>query len=223
MKSCLKCNSFYSECTFINKILKFTCYCFYCFWRGGVILLGAQGVLAQGCVVRCASKVISLWKTRATSWRKGLLWNCLTREDFYSLKLDTVTRIDDSGARGSFQKQTGNDQWNSTNPLKSVYTAPCPPLTGHTLGLTQDLEAGPEKMLWDGDTLLALSPLSKALVYFTLHSVPCSQGVGTASKSLETLQCCRAQCSTCYGCLHAALLCVLFGGQLVPAALPVRK
>lgn len=48
MKSCLKCNSFYSECTFINKILKFTWYCFYYFWRGGVILLGVQRVLALG-------------------------------------------------------------------------------------------------------------------------------------------------------------------------------
>lgn len=64
MKSCLKCNSFYSECTFINKILKSTWYCVCCFWRGGVILLGEQGVLAQGHVVRwwqsCASKVIYL-------------------------------------------------------------------------------------------------------------------------------------------------------------------
>lgn len=67
------------------------------------------------------------------------------------LEIDIITRIDH--ACGSFQKQTGNDRWNSTNPLKSVYATPwpplppCSPLTGHTLGLTQDLETGPEKML----------------------------------------------------------------------------
>lgn len=201
MKSCLKCNSFYSECTFINKILKSTWYCVCCFWRGGVILLGEQGVLAQGHVVRwwqsCASKVIYLWKIRATSWLKGLLWDCLTGGHFYSLKLDTMTRIDHSGACGSFQKQAGNDQWNSTNPLKSMCATPCPPLppcsplTGHTVDLIWDLETGPEKMLWDGGTLLALSPLPKALVYFALHSIPCLQGVGAASKPLETFKCFR--------------------------------
>lgn len=140
-----------------------------------------------------------------------------------------ITRIDHAGACGSFQKKTGNDQWNSTNPLKSVYTTPCPPLppcsplTRHTLGLTQDLETGPEKMLWDGDTLLALSPLPKALVYFALHPIPCLQGVGTTSKSLDTFKCFREQISTCYGCLHAVLLFVMFGGQLVVAAIPMRK
>lgn len=145
------------------------------------------------------------------------------------LEIDTMTRIDHAGACGSFQKKTGNDQWNSTNPLKSVYATPCPPLppcsplTRHTLGLTQDLETGPEKMLWDGDTLLALSPLPKALVCFALHSVPCLQGVRTASKSLDTFKCFREQISTCCGCLHAVLLFVLFGGQLVVAAIPMRR